>query len=72
MVDREIKEVTGDYDDWTSNLTETDETRFVICGECGSYVRNDKYWYINEEILCEDCARMKYQRGVAGRYEEEY
>ena len=62
------KDPAGDYDDWISNITGEDEI-IIICNECGNYIRNDIYWQINEEVLCDDCARAKYQRGVMGRYD---
>lgn len=57
----------GDYDDWISNITEDEE--IIMCVECRSYIRNDIYWEINGEVLCDDCARAKYQRGVMGDYD---
>lgn len=59
----------GDYDDWISNLTDIEGKEFVMCHECRSYIRNDVYWCINEEVLCDDCAKAKYQRGIRARYE---
>ena len=62
---------SGDYSDWISNVTDDDEDEnYVMCHECRTYIRHTSYWYINGQVLCDDCARAKYQRGVEGRYEE--
>lgn len=47
-----------------------EEDTILICDECRSYIRNEVYWEINGEILCDDCAKAKYQRGVSGEYYE--
>lgn len=60
----------GGYSDWISNLTETNEQDFEICMECGNYLQNTVYWDICGEILCDDCAKAKYQRGQMIRYTE--
>lgn len=63
--------IQGDYGDYISNVTSSDEDEnYLMCHECRSYIRHSLYWVINEEVLCDDCARAKYQRGVEGRYEE--
>lgn len=54
----------GGYEDWISNLTEEDGRQFLECHECRTYIVNAKYWKINGEILCDDCARAMYQFGV--------
>lgn len=60
----------GGYSDWISNLTETDEQDFEICQECGNYIEDSTYWDFGGEILCDDCAKAKYQRGQIRRYTE--
>lgn len=64
------KNPAGGYSDWIANLTEMEENEFLICHECGNYIRHTVYWDIYGEILCDDCAKAKYQRGAEGRYGE--
>lgn len=54
----------GGYDDWVSSLTEDTMRQHLYCYLCKSHI-SGTYWEINEEILCDDCARMLYQRGVS-------
>ncbi len=63
------KDPAGGYEDWIANITQ-EEDIILICDECRSYIRNEVYWEINGEILCDDCAKAKYQRGVSGEYYE--
>lgn len=54
---------SGGYADWISSLTDETIERHLYCYECKSHI-SGTYWKINEEILCDDCARMIYQRGI--------
>lgn len=64
------EKIAGTYDDWISNVTDDLEVEnCLMCHECHSYIRHSQYWYINGEVLCDDCARAKYQRGNEGRFE---
>ena len=53
----------GGYGDWISSLTEDTIQHHLYCYECKTHITGS-YWYINEEVLCDDCAKWKYQRGV--------
>ena len=53
---------------WEEYIWNTMQMRenYLICDECRSYIEQGTYWEINGEVLCDDCARMKYQRGIRG------
>lgn len=53
----------GGFDDWISNLTQ-EGRQYLICHECGTYIANAYYWKIDGEVLCDDCARARYQFGT--------
>ena len=53
----------GRYSDWISNLTDEAIERHLYCYQCRSHI-SGTYWYINEEVLCDDCAKSIYQRGI--------
>ena len=61
----------GGYDDWISNLTEQEDRQYLVCHECRNYIVNETYWKINGEVLCDDCAKAKYQFGVEEIYYED-
>lgn len=53
----------GGFQDWIENLTDENIRQHLMCHLCGTYITGT-YWSINGEDLCDDCARMLYQRGV--------
>lgn len=53
---------SGDWGEYISNLTEEQEESYLICHECGDYIEETQYWEIGGRILCDDCARLIYQR----------
>ena len=60
-----MKEAEGDWEEYISNLTGRENVSYRICHECGNYITEiDTYWEIDGQTLCDDCARMMYQRGA--------
>lgn len=40
------------------------EARLPVCDKCGQRINDDRYFYINGEILCEDCTHDEYGRST--------
>ena len=58
------KRTSDSYGDIISDLTDLHPKQYLICHECGNYIEEfDVYWEIDGETLCDDCARVMYQRG---------
>lgn len=41
------------------------EARLPQCEKCGEYIHDDVYFEIDNEILCEECMRDRYERSIA-------
>jgi formylmethanofuran dehydrogenase subunit E len=35
-----------------------------VCDQCGQHIRDDFYYYINGEIVCDECLERDYLRYV--------
>lgn len=40
------------------------EAMLPQCEKCGEHICDDEYFYINNEILCEECMRNEYARST--------
>lgn len=54
-----------DWEDYVSNIMGKKTRQYLTCSECGNYIDHSVYWEINGEVLCDDCAKSIYQRGVS-------
>ncbi len=54
-LDRDLRNCAKEQQEWEDSLPR--------CECCGEPI-DDYVWEIDEEILCEDCAREKYRRSV--------
>lgn len=40
------------------------EARLPVCEKCGNRIHDDYYFEIDNEILCEECMRDRYQKST--------
>lgn len=56
--------IPDNYDMWVDHARalEAELDRHLVCECCGEPIQDDYVWEINNELLCEDCAKEKYSR----------
>ena len=54
-LDRDLRNCAKAQQEWEDSLPH--------CDCCGEFI-DDFVWEIDDEILCEDCAKEKYRRSV--------
>ena len=57
------------YDLWESRDRELArrEAMLPVCDRCATRIRDEQYFEIDGEILCEECVKLRY-----GKYTEDY
>ncbi len=58
--------IPDNYDMWLTHEAEQEKLleRLPVCRCCGERIQNKYYFYIEGNILCEDCMNDKYRRSV--------
>ena len=58
-----MKDYNDFYDDDDYARAEA-EKELPVCSECGESIQDDYYFFINDEILCEECLITNYRKSV--------
>lgn len=58
-----MKDYNDFYDDADYERAEA-EKELPVCSECGEPIQDDYYYFINDEILCEECLITNYRKSV--------
>lgn len=56
------------YDAYQAQL----ETRLPVCERCGKPINDDRYFEINNELLCEKCMDDEYGRSTEDWLNDHY
>ena len=48
------------------------EAKLPHCDKCGEAINDDEYFYINDEVLCEECMRNEYARSTQDYLDDNY
>lgn len=59
------------YSQWEAHEAEQEAwlSKRPVCRHCGEHIQDDFYYYIDGDILCEDCMNDKYRRCQDDYYE---
>lgn len=60
-----------DYDRY-DRMMAAKEARLPICDKCHQRINEDRYFYIDGEILCEDCMHDEYGRSTEDWLRDNY